>query len=142
MKQDYFSANNIKYIDYKDVEILKKFLNPSGKIVSHKRSGVTSKNQRALAYAGLSLALAATAAWVFAADGRLSASAIIGWWFGWSVYEVLIRMQGKRVVKDGPWWRARYREANWMDMLSYVGFKNLLIGASLFLLLKSLGALA
>ena len=44
MKQDYFSANNIKYIDYKDIEILKKFLNPNGKIVSHKRS----KNQRAL----------------------------------------------------------------------------------------------
>lgn len=51
MKQDYFSANNIKYIDYKDVEILKKFLNPSGKIVSHKRSGLTAKNQRALAQA-------------------------------------------------------------------------------------------
>ncbi len=51
MKQDYFSANNIKFIDYKDIEILKKFLNPSGKIVSHKRSGVTSKNQRALATA-------------------------------------------------------------------------------------------
>ena len=49
MKQDYFSANNIKHIDYKDIEILKKFLNPNGKIVSHKRSGVTSKNQRALA---------------------------------------------------------------------------------------------
>ncbi|MEX2052150.1 MAG: 30S ribosomal protein S18 [Candidatus Paceibacterota bacterium] len=48
MKQDYFSANNIKYIDYKDVEILRKFLNPNGKILSHKRTGVTSKNQRAL----------------------------------------------------------------------------------------------
>ncbi len=51
MKQDYFSANNIKHVDYKDTEILKKFLNPSGKIVSHKRSGVTAKNQRALATA-------------------------------------------------------------------------------------------
>ena len=51
MKQDYFSANNIKYIDYKDIDILKKFLNPSGKIVSHKRSGITAKNQRALASA-------------------------------------------------------------------------------------------
>jgi len=48
MKQDYFSANNIKYIDYKDVSILQKFLNPNGKIVSHKRSGVTTKSQRAL----------------------------------------------------------------------------------------------
>lgn len=51
MKQDYFSSNNIKHIDYKDIEILKKFLNPNGKIVSHKRTGVTSKNQRALALA-------------------------------------------------------------------------------------------
>ncbi|MFA5937286.1 MAG: 30S ribosomal protein S18 [Candidatus Paceibacterota bacterium] len=51
MKQDYFSANNIKYIDYKDIEILKKFLNPNGKIMSHKRTGVTSKNQRKLTLA-------------------------------------------------------------------------------------------
>jgi small subunit ribosomal protein S18 len=51
MKQDYFSANNIKHIDYKDIEILKRFLNPNGKILGHKRTGVTSKNQRALANA-------------------------------------------------------------------------------------------
>ncbi len=51
MRQDYFSANNIKYIDYKDVEILRKFLNPNGKIMSHKRTGVTTKNQRRLASA-------------------------------------------------------------------------------------------
>ncbi len=51
MKQDYFSANNIKHIDYKDIEILKRFLNPSGKIVNHKRSGITMKNQRKLAVA-------------------------------------------------------------------------------------------
>lgn len=51
MRQDFFSANNIKYIDYKDVEILSRFLNPSGKIVSHRRSGITAKNQRALAQA-------------------------------------------------------------------------------------------
>ena len=51
MKQDYFSANNIKYIDYKDIDILKKFLNPNGKIMNHKRTGVTSKTQRKLALA-------------------------------------------------------------------------------------------
>jgi len=51
MKQDFFSSNNIKHIDYKDIEILKKFLNPNGKIMSHKRTGVTSKNQRQLATA-------------------------------------------------------------------------------------------
>lgn len=48
MKQDYFSANNIKHIDYKDTEILMKFLNPNGKIMNHKRTGVTAKNQREL----------------------------------------------------------------------------------------------
>ncbi len=51
MKQDYFSANNIKFIDYKDIEILKRFLNPSGKIMSHRRTGVTAKNQRGLSAA-------------------------------------------------------------------------------------------
>lgn len=51
MKQDYFSANNIKHIDYKDTEILKKFLNPSGKILPHKRTGVTARNQRGLSNA-------------------------------------------------------------------------------------------
>ena len=98
-------------------------------------------SQRALQVAGFSLALAATLAWVLAATGRLSASAIIGWWIGWSLYEVLIRLSGRRYVKDGPWWQAHYRYATVMDMLSYVGFKNLLIGAALFLSLKALGLL-
>jgi NosR/NirI family nitrous oxide reductase transcriptional regulator len=96
-------------------------------------------SQRALQIAGFSLALAVSLAWVLAASGRLSATAIIGWWIGWSVYEVLIRLSGRRYVKDGPWWQSNYRYASVMDMLSYVGFKNLLIGAALFLSLKTLG---
>ena len=50
MKQDYFSANNIKYVEslYKEVDILKKFLNQNGKIMSRRRTGITAKNQRAL----------------------------------------------------------------------------------------------
>lgn len=51
MKQDYFSANNIKYIDYKDTEILKKFINPNGRIMSRRKTGVTAKSQRTLAEA-------------------------------------------------------------------------------------------
>ncbi len=98
-------------------------------------------SQRALQVAGLSLGVAATVAWVLAAMGEISSGAIIGWWFGWSVYEVLIRLSGRRYVKDGPWWRDQYRVAGIMDMMSYVGFKNLLIGAVLFLALKSLGLL-
>ena len=95
----------------------------------------------ALRAAGISLAVAATIVWVLAALGELRAAAVIGWWFGWSLYEVLIRLSAKRYVKDGPWWGRRYRVAGVMDMLCYVGFKNLLIGASLFLVLKALGQL-
>jgi small subunit ribosomal protein S18 len=51
MKQDYFSSNNIKHIDYKDIEVLKKFLSPSARIQSRRRTDTTSKNQRKLAEA-------------------------------------------------------------------------------------------
>lgn len=50
-KQCYFSQNNIKHIDYKDTEIIKKFLNPHGRMVSRKKSGVSAKSQRQLAVA-------------------------------------------------------------------------------------------
>jgi len=50
-KQCYFTQNGIKFIDYKDTEILKKFLNPHARIMSRKRTGVCSKNQRKLAMA-------------------------------------------------------------------------------------------
>ena len=51
MKQDFFSSNNVKYIDYKDIAILKQFINPKGRIVSRKRNGLTAKHQRELANA-------------------------------------------------------------------------------------------
>ena len=50
-KQCYFSQNNIKHIDYKDIEVLKKFINPHGRMISRKRTGTTAKNQRKLATA-------------------------------------------------------------------------------------------
>lgn len=50
-KQCYFTQNNIMHIDYKDVGILKKFLNPHARLLSRKRTGVTAKNQRKLAAA-------------------------------------------------------------------------------------------
>lgn len=51
MKQDYFSSNNIKHIDYKDVELLRKFLTPNARIQARRKTTVTSKNQRKLAIA-------------------------------------------------------------------------------------------
>ncbi|MBL8444037.1 MAG: transcription regulator [Zoogloeaceae bacterium] len=104
------------------------------------RSGF--ERQRALQAAGLALALAASVAWVLAAMGRLEAGAIIGWWFGWSVFEILVRLGSKPYVKEGPWWGKHYRRASVMDMICYVGFKNLLIGATLFIGLKSAGMLS
>ena len=89
--------------------------------------------------AGMALGLAASTMWVIAALGHLAAGAVIGAWFGWSVFEVVVRLGAKPYVKEGPWWGRRYRRAGTMDMLCYVGFKNLLIGASLFLLLKAAG---
>ena len=51
MKQCYFTQNNIKHIDYKDIDVLKKFLNPHARIITRKRTGVSAKNQRLLAMA-------------------------------------------------------------------------------------------
>jgi len=38
-------------IDYKDVQMLQKFLNPHGKILSRRRTNLSEKNQHALAAA-------------------------------------------------------------------------------------------
>jgi small subunit ribosomal protein S18 len=40
-----------KHIDYKDVETLKKFLDPHARLLSKKKTGVSAKNQRRLALA-------------------------------------------------------------------------------------------
>jgi small subunit ribosomal protein S18 len=50
-KKCYFTENNIQHIDYKNVNVLGKFLNKYGRIAGRKRSGVTAKHQRNLALA-------------------------------------------------------------------------------------------
>ena len=47
----YFTKNNIAYIDYKDVELLKKFISPNGKIIPRRVTGTKAKYQRELAVA-------------------------------------------------------------------------------------------
>ena len=47
----YFKQNGIKYVDYKDVELLKKFLNPHSRIITKKKTGVSSEYQKKLALA-------------------------------------------------------------------------------------------
>jgi small subunit ribosomal protein S18 len=51
VKQCYFKQNNVKHIDYKNTEILEKFLTPFGKIMASARTGVSRKYQRQLANA-------------------------------------------------------------------------------------------
>lgn len=52
MKQHcYFKQNNIKNIDYKDTELLKRFLTPTARIMGRKRTGTSAKMQRQLATA-------------------------------------------------------------------------------------------
>ena len=47
----YFKKNHIKYIDYKDVELLQRFVNPDGKISPRSATGTSAKYQRQLAKA-------------------------------------------------------------------------------------------
>ncbi|CAB1370893.1 NosR/NirI family protein [Denitratisoma oestradiolicum] len=97
------------------------------------------QRQRAVQGLGLALAVTVTVMWILAAMGQLSEGVVLGWWFGWSLFEVVVRLGSKPYVKEGPWLGRRYRKADTMDMVCYVGFKNLLIGAALFILLKPLG---
>ena len=50
-KSCYFTKNKVKYIDYKDVETLKKFIAPSGRISPRRLTGTSAKYQRELAKA-------------------------------------------------------------------------------------------
>lgn len=87
------------------------------------------------------LMLAAFVISVLATMEVLVPVSILGAWLLWSGSEVFARMQSVPYVKEGRWWQRRYRAATWMDMIAYVGFKNLLLGAVLFLVLKSAGLL-
>lgn len=50
-KSNYFKENKIEYVDYKDVETLKKFLTPHSRIQSRRRSSLPSKTSRQVAMA-------------------------------------------------------------------------------------------
>lgn len=46
-----FTRNNIRYIDYKDVKLLQKYVTEQGKIIPKRITGTRSKYQRQLALA-------------------------------------------------------------------------------------------
>ena len=47
----YFTKNKVAYIDYKDVELLKRFVSSNGKIIPRRVTGTSAKYQRELAVA-------------------------------------------------------------------------------------------
>lgn len=51
MKQNFLSQNKVTYIDYKDIDVIKKFVNPHGRLIARKRTGVSANHQRQLANA-------------------------------------------------------------------------------------------
>ena len=42
------TQNDIRHVDYKDVDLLRQFINPHGRIMSRKRTSLTAKQQRAV----------------------------------------------------------------------------------------------
>ena len=50
-KAGYFKKNKIDYIDYKDAELLGRFIGPDGKITPRAITGTSAKYQRQLASA-------------------------------------------------------------------------------------------
>ncbi|EGP4757558.1 30S ribosomal protein S18 [Enterococcus faecium] len=50
-KVDYIAANHIEYIDYKDIELLKRFISERGKILPRRVTGTGANNQRKITVA-------------------------------------------------------------------------------------------
>ncbi|PIR82715.1 30S ribosomal protein S18 [Candidatus Kaiserbacteria bacterium CG10_big_fil_rev_8_21_14_0_10_59_10] len=42
------TQNDIRHVDYKDVDLLKQFVNPHGRIMGRRRTNLTAKQQRAV----------------------------------------------------------------------------------------------
>lgn len=99
------------------------------------------KQKGALRAAEIGFAVVVTAGWILSAGGPVGPALVTAWWTGWSVYEVICRMNYLPWIKEGQWWKRNFRRATALDMIAYVATKNLLIGAGLFALLQSLGVL-
>ena len=50
-KVDFIDSNHIEYIDYKDTNLLERFVSERGKILPRRVTGTSAKNQRRLTIA-------------------------------------------------------------------------------------------
>ncbi|MDP2648781.1 MAG: 30S ribosomal protein S18 [Patescibacteria group bacterium] len=46
MANNILTQNDIRHVDYKDIDLLKQFVNPHGRIMSRSKSNLTAKQQR------------------------------------------------------------------------------------------------
>ena len=51
MRQCFFCSQNLKYIDYKDIDLLRRFISSQKKIIDPKHTTTCAKHQRLLATA-------------------------------------------------------------------------------------------
>lgn len=42
------TQNDIRHVDYKDIDLLKMFINPHGRVMGRKKTGLTAKQQRSV----------------------------------------------------------------------------------------------
>lgn len=47
-KNNILTQNDIRHVDYKDVDLLKNFINPHGRVMDRRKTGLTAKQQRAI----------------------------------------------------------------------------------------------
>lgn len=48
MSNNILTQNDIRHVDYKDIDLLKQFINPHGRILGRRKSNLTAKQQRAV----------------------------------------------------------------------------------------------
>ena len=48
MANNILTQHDIQHVDYKDVDLLKNFINPHGRVIDRRRSNLTAKQQRAV----------------------------------------------------------------------------------------------
>lgn len=51
MQQCFFCSQNLKNVDYKEVELLRRFVSSQAKIIDPRHTGICAKHQRMLATA-------------------------------------------------------------------------------------------
>lgn len=97
------------------------------------------QRSRAVQAATLAFAFAVTVVWVLGILGHVRPLVVAGWWVAWSVFEVMVRLNCKRWIREGPLLRRIRRHASPPQIAFYVLTKNALIGGLLFLLMTAMG---